>query len=116
MDRHEFVEGGGIYQGILRCGKSGCGLAKNSIIHKSDDGIIEQPDEAVNHPSHYGGDTTYEVIKVITAWELGFNIGNSVKYLARAGKKDPAKEIEDLEKARFYLAYEIDLKTGTREV
>ena len=57
----------------------------------------------VNHPHHYGGDTTYEAIKVIEAWDLGFHLGNTVKYVSRAGKKDPSKEIEDLEKARWYL-------------
>jgi hypothetical protein len=65
--------------------------------------------EAVNHPEHYGGDTTYEVIKVLEAWGLGFHLGNAVKYIARAGKKDPAKELEDLEKARFYLERQIKL-------
>lgn len=63
--------------------------------------------DAVNHPSHYGGDTTYEAIKVITAWGLGFDLGNVTKYVARAGKKDPAKELEDLRKARFYLNHRI---------
>jgi hypothetical protein len=37
--------------------------------------------EAVNHPAHYGGDTTYEAIKVIEAWNLGFHDGNAVKYI-----------------------------------
>lgn len=69
--------------------------------------------EAVNHPDHYGGDTTYEVIKVIDAWGLGFSLGNSVKYISRAGKKDAAKELEDLEKARWYLDHRINqLKKG----
>ena len=69
--------------------------------------------DPVNHPSHYGGDTTYEVIKVITAWGLGFDLGNVTKYVARAGKKDPAKELEDLRKARFYLDHRItQLETG----
>lgn len=63
--------------------------------------------EAVKHPAHYGGDTTYKVIKVITAWGLGFDLGNVTKYVARAGKKDPAKELEDLRKARFYLNHRI---------
>lgn len=63
--------------------------------------------EAVNHPSHYGGDTVYEAIKVIMAWGLGFNLGNAIKYICRAGKKDPTKTLEDLRKARFYLDYEI---------
>ena len=64
--------------------------------------------DAVNHPQHYGGDTTYEVIKVITAWNLGFDLGNVTKYVARAGKKDPTKELEDLRKARFYLNHRIN--------
>lgn len=64
--------------------------------------------DMVNHPDHYGGgDNPYEVIKVIRAWGLGFDLGNAVKYIARAGKKDPARHIEDLEKAVFYLQDEI---------
>ena len=43
--------------------------------------------EQVNHPKHYGGaDNTYEAIKVIEAWELGFCLGNTIKYISRAGK------------------------------
>lgn len=73
--------------------------------------------EAVNHPEHYGGrDNPYEVIKVITAWELGFNLGNCVKYIARAGKKDPETHVQDLEKAQFYLAYDLSLLKGERDV
>jgi hypothetical protein len=64
-------------------------------------------DEFVRHPSHYGGDSPYEVLKVIWEWDLNFCTGNAVKYIARAGKKSPEKHIEDLEKARFYLEREI---------
>lgn len=62
-------------------------------------------DDGVNHPAHYGGDTTYEVIKVLEAWGLDkdFCLGNVVKYIARAGKKDAATLAEDLKKARWYL-------------
>jgi hypothetical protein len=64
--------------------------------------------EQVDHPSHYGGkDNEYEAIKVIDAWDLGFSLGNTVKYISRAGKKDPTKEIEDLKKALFYLEHHI---------
>jgi hypothetical protein len=67
-----------------------------------------QPKEQVDHPSHYGGkDNEYEAIKVIDAWDLGFSLGNTVKYISRAGKKDPTKEIEDLKKALFYLEHHI---------
>ena len=60
----------------------------------------------VNHPAHYGGaNDPYEVIKVIEAWLLGFNLGNAVKYIGRAGKKGPP--LEDLRKDQFYLVREI---------
>jgi len=60
----------------------------------------------VNHPSHYGGESNpYEAIKVIEAWDLGFNLGNVVKYLSRAGKK--GEPLEDLRKAAWYLQREI---------
>lgn len=65
------------------------------------------PSSLINHPSHYGGDSTYEAIKVIEAWELGFHLGNAVKYICRAGRKDAATVIEDLKKARWYLDREI---------
>ena len=69
----------------------------------------------VNHPSHYGGDNLYETIKVIEAWELDFHLGNSVKYISRAGKKDVDKEIQDLEKAKWYLERKIqNLKNGKK--
>lgn len=57
----------------------------------------------IDHPSYYGSDTTYETIKVIEAWQLDFCLGNAVKYISRAGKKDPEKEIEDLQKAVWYI-------------
>ena len=65
--------------------------------------------EMVNHPGHYsfGNNNQYEAIKVIEAWDLDFHLGNTVKYISRAGKKDPAKEIEDLKKAMFYLERKI---------
>ena len=60
----------------------------------------------VNHPEHYGGeDNTYEAIKVIEAWELGFCLGNVIKYISRAGKKDDI--LQDLKKAKWYLDREI---------
>lgn len=63
--------------------------------------------DMVNHPAHYGGaENPYEAIKVIEAWGLGFNLGNTVKYISRAGKKGAA--LEDLKKAAWYLAREIE--------
>lgn len=62
------------------------------------------PVDAVNHPPHYGGaDDPYEAIKVIEAWGLGFHLGNTVKYISRAGKKSGQSLLQDLRKARWYL-------------
>ena len=58
--------------------------------------------DPVNHPAHYT-DGKIEVIDFIEDKKLDFHLGNAVKYIARAGKKDPKKLIEDLEKARWYL-------------
>jgi len=61
----------------------------------------------INHPLHYsfGDSNQYEVVKVCEAWELDKDayLFNVIKYVARAGKKNPEKEIEDLKKAMFYL-------------
>lgn len=65
--------------------------------------------EMVNHPNHYGGkDNVYEAIKVIDAWGLDndFYLGNAVKYLSRAGKKD--NTVQDLKKAIWYIEKKIE--------
>jgi hypothetical protein len=71
--------------------------------------------ELVNHPQHYGGkDNPYEAIKVIEAWNLGFCLGNTIKYISRAGKKDDT--IQELEKALWYLKRELrKLKDGKED-
>ena len=64
----------------------------------------------VNHPEHYGGkNNQYEAIKVINDWgyDKDFYLGNAVKYLSRAGKKDDT--IQDLKKAIWYIEQKIVL-------
>ena len=73
----------------------------------------EDPMGGIDHPSHYRSDTGFEAIDVIEAWGLGFNLGNVVKYIARAGHKGDAAE--DLEKARWYLSREIESRGGDAE-
>ena len=63
--------------------------------------------ENVKHPDHYLKESGHEVIDVINAWKLNFELGNAIKYIARAGKKDPSKEIEDLRKAIEYIEMQI---------
>ena len=63
--------------------------------------------DMVNHPKHYNkGNPAYEPYKVISEWGLNFNIGNAVKYLARY--KSKWNPIEDLEKAKKYIDFEIE--------
>lgn len=63
---------------------------------------------AVNSPSHYHKASGVEVIVAIEAWGLGFCLGNVIKYVARAGRKDSGTRMEDLEKARWYLNRELE--------
>ncbi len=62
--------------------------------------------DIINHPSHYT-DGKIEVIDFIEDKQLNFHRGNAIKYIARAGKKNAEKEIEDLEKAIWYINREI---------
>ena len=67
---------------------------------------MSKVNDVVNHPSHYT-DGKIEVRDFIEDKGLNFHRGNAVKYIARAGKKNPAKEVEDLKKAVWYLNREI---------
>ena len=78
------------------------------------DTAIKAEKSTVNHPEYYktGG---LEAIDVIEAWGLGFCLGNAVKYISRAGKKNPDKEIEDLEKAAWYINHQIEVLTKRKK-
>ena len=60
-------------------------------------------------PSHYQG--TIQPIDLINAQNLNFNLGNVVKYVCRAGKKQGENVLSDLEKAKNYINYEIERVT-----
>lgn len=62
--------------------------------------------DPINSPSHYN-DGKIEVIDYIDDKKLSYCLGNVVKYVSRAGKKDPNKTVEDLKKAEWYLKHEI---------
>lgn len=67
----------------------------------------ENKNDPVNHPSNYT-DGKIEVIDYIEDKDLGFCLGNAVKYISRAGKKDQNKEVEDLQKAAWYIQRKIE--------
>jgi hypothetical protein len=62
----------------------------------------------MDNVAHYNSGRI-EVIEFIEDQKLGYHLGSVVKYVCRAGKKDPSKEVEDLEKAVWYLKREIEL-------
>ena len=66
------------------------------------------PADNVNHPSHYTSGKI-EVIDFIEDKELGFHLGNAVKYISRAGRKNPDKIVEDLQKAVWYINRQIQI-------
>lgn len=68
--------------------------------------------DPVNNPSHYAEGRQYEPIAVIEDWQLNYRLGNAVKYISRAGRKNNA--IEDLRKAVWYIEREIESLEGAR--
>ena len=78
------------------------------MMHQHDDYDV------ISHPSHYTEGRKYEPKDVIRDWGLNFNLGCVVKYISRAGRKDDI--LQDLEKARQYLDFEIEaVKEERRE-
>ena len=118
MDSGEFFEG--IVRGveyphaINESGTYWSFLITNDIagIPKDNFRWIEPPlttASEVSHPSYYGGeDNVYEAIKVIQAHDLNFCLGNAIKYVLRAGKKESDTKKKDLQKAIEYLQFEIE--------
>lgn len=69
--------------------------------------------DPVKHPSHYVEGKKYEPKDVIRDWGLNFNLGNALKYIARAGRKDDI--VQELKKAQEYIQFEIDAIEAERE-
>ena len=74
--------------------------------------------DPVNHPSHYT-DGKIEVIQYIEDKGFDYCLGNAIKYISRAGKKEPGNrriEIQDLEKAVWYINRKIQELKGDLEI
>lgn len=70
--------------------------------------------DGVKHPSHYTqGDI--EPIDYIQANNMNFCLGNVIKYVTRAGKKDGESRLKDLQKAMQYIQFEIEAETKIKE-
>ena len=67
----------------------------------------DSKEDIIGHPNHYCAGRKYEPKDVIRDWELNFNLGNTVKYISRNGRKQGNLVLQDLKKARQYLDFEI---------
>lgn len=74
----------------------------------NDSNTLAAHEDVVNHPKHYNAGKI-EVIEFIEDQDLGMHLGTAVKYICRAGKKDPSKVVQDLEKAVWYIRRKIEL-------
>lgn len=89
-----------------RC--SACGW---TVADGAADTAAAEPVDMIGEPPHYKSATGLQAIDVIEAFNLGFHLGNVVKYILRSGRKGNA--LEDLKKARWYLERHIgSLKSG----
>lgn len=82
-------------------------MKNNATLDELMDAVMDDP---VNHPSHYTSGSI-EVIDYIEDQKLPYHLGNAVKYISRAGKKDKDKTVEDLKKAAWYINRYIELLT-----
>lgn len=80
------------------------GDIQNQFLKKK--GESEEKNDVISHPSHYT--QGIECMDYIESHKLNYARGNVIKYVTRAGLKDASKEVEDLEKARWYLDREIE--------
>lgn len=101
------VEDGDFYDGeAMGVGYLTETLTQDEIAREARNRAEAKLKRRVERPSHYIEGRKYEPWDVIEDWGLGFLLGNVVKYVARAGRKE--NEFEDLHKARVYLTKAID--------
>lgn len=75
----------------------------------------KQVNDVINSPSHYKTGNI-EVIDYIEDKKFNYHLGNAIKYISRAGKKDPDKYVQDLEKAIWYINREIKKSKGLDKI
>lgn len=74
-----------------------------------------EKEDIIKKPNHYCAGRKYEPKDVIRDWDLNFNLGNTVKYISRNGRKDGNSALQDLKKARQYLDFEIEFLESKEE-
>lgn len=83
-------------------------VTRQNTMAQTNGSAVEDVPDNINHPAHYTYGTL-EVIDAIEGLELPYHLGNALKYIARAGRKDPTKTEEDLRKAVWYIERYIEL-------
>jgi hypothetical protein len=99
----------------LKCGAEtnallcdGCSENEMRFLNIGRENNMSEKKEQVDHPKHYNHGK-FEVIDVIEDWQVDFHIGNVIKYVSRAGRKNDDTEIQDLKKALWYLQRKIEI-------
>ena len=87
---------------LLTAGAGMCPMCKRVSNNGEILVIDDRKEDIINKPKHYNF-ATIEPIDVIEDWQLDFRLANALKYISRAGKKDPSKTKEDLQKAIWYI-------------
>lgn len=87
------------------------GLTEMTLGEKLKAAINKGQYDSINKPAHYTEGRRIEPIDVIEDWNLNFHLGNSLKYLSRAGRKD--SKATDLRKACWYINRELEKNNGT---
>ena len=76
--------------------------------------VVAVGENVIDHPSHYNVGSI-EAIDVIEDWNLGFSLGNAVKYICRAGHKGNSTKLQDLQKVAWYINREIEKERRNAE-
>lgn len=80
---------------------------RNVEMKRDEEFTASDVEDIIGHPNHYCEGRKFEPKDVIRDWKLNFNLGNTVKYISRNGRKDGNSSLQDLKKARQYLDFEI---------
>ena len=108
MNKQELIDKVKFQQYCWPCNdyQNGYNRAMEDSLSLIEDLDEKQPTTSQNTPPHYQG--TIQPIDLINAQDLNFNLGNVVKYVCRAGKKQGENILSDLEKAKDYINFEIE--------
>lgn len=83
-------------------------MNKQKLINEIEKVKFKIPNNEYKQGYNNGLNSAIQPIDLINAQDLNFNLGNVVKYVCRAGKKQGENILTDLEKAKDYINFEIE--------